>query len=83
MPPCHALSAVCSLLGWAVPEVLEKERLTSTVRIPMATLFIVVFDTNNSSLKHLFSLHTAGGGEGAVGRRENNSNWELLQLGKF
>lgn len=31
----------------------------------------------------LFSLHTAGGGEGAVGRRENNSNWELLQLGKF
>lgn len=24
----------------------------------MATLFIVVFNTNNSSLKHLFSLHT-------------------------
>ena len=57
MPPCHALSAVCSLPGWAVPEVLGKERLTSTVRIPMADLFIIVFNTNDSP-KHLFSLHT-------------------------
>ena len=46
-----------SLPGWAVPEVLGKERLTSTVRIPMAALFIIVFNTNDSP-KHLFSLHT-------------------------
>ena len=47
-----------SLPGRAVPEVLEKEMLTSTVRIPVAALFIIVFNTNDSSPKHLFSLHT-------------------------